>query len=448
MENSMKYSMGTKLKSIVFSSIGVFAFFVNIKIGEKSTVPMVHVIDFLKKIVTKPGMNLLVVISCIAVVIMSLMSKFSKKDLSIRKYYKKDGPMAYFMYFTATIFALMTFFQVGPEVIINPTIGGSSIGVAGDVLFAVIVAGTLVSFLLEFGFFEFLGKLLEPIMRRVYKLPGKAAVDALSSFVASAAVGVMITNDLYKSKEYTDKEACSITTNFSVCSLGAFAFLSATAGVGEYYMPIVLTGLILTFILAAIMIRIPPLSRKKDVFIDGTVQTEEERKAPNYTKYTFSEAVEQGLIKADSTEMNVFSKGLASSVMFGVKVVTYVVSLSVISLILANYTPIAKIIGAPMIPILNMLGLPDAAMIAPSTLVGIFGLAIPSVLLKGQAVAAASAFFIVVLSTSQIIFFTESANAMLESEMPLSILDLVVIFFVRTIILIPIIAIIARIMFL
>lgn len=451
MEVSKKYkefSAGTKVKSIVFSLIGIFVFFINVNFGGKSTVPMVHIMDLLKRIVTKPGVNLIVVISCFVVVIMSALSKFSKKELSIKKYYRKDGFMAYFMYITAAIFAFMTYFQIGPEMIINAKVGGSAIGVAGDVLFAVVVAGTLVAFLLEFGFFEFLGKLMEPVMRRVYLLPGKAAVDALASFVASAAVGVMITNDLYKSNEYTDKEACSITTNFSVCSLGAFAFLSATAGVGEYYMPIVLTALLLSFLLAAIMVRIPPLSRKKDVFYNGKVQTAEERKPSNYHKYIFHEATEQGLLKADSTEMRVFKDGFISSIMFGIKVVTYVVSLSVISLILANYTPIAQIIGAPIRPILELLGLPDAAIIAPSTIVGIFGLAIPSVLLKGKAVATASAFFIVVLSTSQIIFFTESANAMLESEMPLSIWDLVIIFFIRTAILIPIVALIARFLFL
>ena len=100
-----------------------------------------------------------------------------------------------------------------------------------------------------------------------------------------------------------------------------------------------------------------------------------------------------------------------------------------------------------MIPILKILNIPNAEIIAPSTLVGIFGLAIPTILIKGKSIAAVSSFFVVVLSTSQIIFFTESANAMLESEIPLSFLDLVYIFFIRTIFLIPIIALVTKIIF-
>jgi len=78
--------------------------------------------------------------------------------------------------------------------------------------------------------------------------------------------------------------------------------------------------------------------------------------------------------------------------------------------------------------------------------VGIFALSIPATLIKGKAVAAASAFFVVVLSTSQIIFFTESANAMLESDIPVGFGDLVKIFFIRTIILIPMVALMAKIL--
>lgn len=51
-----------------------------------------------------------------------------------------------------------------------------------------------------------------------------------------------------------------------------------------------------------------------------------------------------------------------------------------------------------------------------------------------------------VLSTSQIIFFTESANAMLESDIPVGFGDLVKIFFIRTIILIPMVALMAKIL--
>lgn len=440
------YGSNVVLKSVIFSLIGVFAFFINMTWRGRTTVPMVHIMELIKEILTRENVNRIVLLSTIIVAIMATYVRFSpSENRFLSKYYKKEGLITYLMYIVAAIFAVMVIFGVGPAQILDPVVGNSSINVAGDVLVAIIVAGSLVAFLLEFGFFEFLGKLMEPIMRRVYKVPGKASVDALASFVASAAVGVMITNNLYKSNVYTEKEACSITTNFSVCSLGAFAFLSATVGVEHLYQKVVLSSMLLAFILAAIMVRVYPLSKKRDVYYDGRLQSEEERKPVNYHKGIIKEAVHEALSKAEGTPMSIIKDSAVSSVMFGLKVVSYVVSLSIISLLIANYTPIVQWIGKPIAPILSLFGLPDAQIIAPSTLVGIFGLAIPNVIIKGLGVAEISAFFVVVLSTSQVIFFTESANAMLESDMPLTFWDLVIIFFVRTAFLIPLTAVLARI---
>ena len=99
----------------------------------------------------------------------------------------------------------MAIFQIGPAPIIDPEIGETSLSIAADSFFAIMVAGTLVAFITEFGFLEFLGKLLEPIMRRVYKVPGKSAVDAISSFVAAPAAGVMITNDCIRRSIYSQR---------------------------------------------------------------------------------------------------------------------------------------------------------------------------------------------------------------------------------------------------
>ncbi|MDO5041672.1 MAG: nucleoside recognition domain-containing protein [Peptoniphilus sp.] len=446
--NIGEISQKTKVRSVIFSLIGVFFFFVNVNFRGKTTVPMVHVMNLAKDIITKPVLNVIIMICCLAVLLMAIIVKANpEKHQRLGKYYKKTGVITFAMYIAAAIFSVLTITNKGPEYIIQPSIGGSAIAVAGDVFLAVVIAGSLVTFLLEFGFFEFLGYLMEPIMRRLFLLPGKSAVDALSSFVASSAVGVMITSDLYVKKAYTAKEASAITTNFSVCSLGAFAFLSANVGVEEHYLKVVITGLIITFLMAIIMVRIYPLSRKEHTYIDGTVQTEEERAPKNYHSGMFKEALSLGFQKASTTQNDIFLKGMESSFMFGLKVVSYVVSLSVISLFIATYTPIVRFIGAPMVPILNLLGMPNAEMIAPSTLVGIFGLAIPTVLLKGKAIELVSAFFIVVLSTSQIIFFTESANAMLESEIPVKFGELILIFVIRTIILVPIVAVVAKLLF-
>ena len=91
--------------------------------------------------------------------------------------------------------------------------------------------------------------------------------------------------------------------------------------------------------------------------------------------------------------------------------------------------------------------LPNAQEIAPATLVGIAEIALPVMTIAGQAIAPVSIFFVIVLSTVQIIFFTESANAMMQSDLGLTFVQLVVIFLIRTVIAIPIVAGFAHLLF-
>lgn len=434
-------------KFLICSAVGVFLFFVTIHFNGNNKVPMVHIMDVMQQALGAKVQYIFVMFSCIGVLLISMMCRMRKKMPSILKdAYKKDNIFSYFTYITAAIFSVMVVFDIGPAAITNPNIGENSISIAADSFAAIMIAGTLVAFLTEFGFLEFLGKLLEPLMRQIYQVPGKAAVDAISSFVAAPAAGVMITNDLYHKKIYTAREASSITTNFSIASLGGFAFLSSIAGIPELYSEVVLGAFIATFLLAVIMIRIPPLCHKENTYIDGTLQTLAQRIPEKYSSHTFTDAVHDGIEKASRTRMNVFWEQLKNSFIFGVKVNAFIMSLSVICLLLTNFTPVADWIAIPMVPVLRLFGLADAEKIAASSLVGIFALSLPATLIKGKAVATASAFFIVVLSTSQIIFFTESANAMLESDIPVNFWDLVKLFFIRTAILIPVVALLSRIL--
>ncbi len=98
-------------------------------------------------------------------------------------------------------------------------------------------------------------------------------------------------------------------------------------------------------------------------------------------------------------------------------------------------------------PLLNLLALPDADKIAPTVLLSIAEVALPAIIISGADVAPMSVFFVCTLSTIQIIFFTESANAILESDIPLSVKDLIVIFLIRTILAIPLVALATHLIF-
>ena len=435
------------IKALIFSGIGIFVFFIPCVTGAdgEALVPMVYLVNTAKS-AASGILNHLVMIVCIGLSITYTIGKV-KKESYFGKFHEKDGPVTGLLYYLSAVFSTMLVFNVGPEHILNPDVGGLAITLAGSTLFTVTIAGWLVTFLIEFGVLEFIGTLIEPIMRRVFLLPGQSAVDALSSFVAAPAVGVFITNKLYDENVYTEKEACCIMTNFSVVSLGFFALLVSITDTQYMYGSAVLISLLTVFILAVIVIRIPPLSRKKEQFRNGTMQTPEMKKPGKYDSKIFKKAIAAATTKASGTEYKVFLTAFEDVFSFALKVVSFVQALTVISMLISTYTPAFDLIGKPMVPYLKLMGLENAEAIAPATLVGIAEIALPVMTIAGQTIAPASVFFVIVLSTVQIIFFTESANAMLQSDAGLKFGELVLIFLIRTVIAVPIVALFAKLLY-
>ena len=444
---AVDYSTMTRnnlFKFLIFSAIGVWVFFLPTNIGGVSNVPMVLLIDAVKALLGSTVMNWMVLILCIALSVTFTISRI-QKDGPIHRFHKKDGWGTGILYYLSAVFAVMVVFNVGPSQIVNDSVGIEAIGLAGSTLLTVTIAGWLVNFLIEFGILEFIGTLMEPIMRKVFKLPGQSAVTAVSAFVAAPAVGVFMTDRLYHENVYTHKEACCVATNFSVVSLGFFALLVTITDTQYMYGKVVISSLVIVFILAAIVIRIPPLSRKKDRYYNGVEQTAAMRKSSKYSKDTMKKAVAASTTKVSQTPYSIFVTSIPGVLYAYLTCAPY--ALATIALFISNYTPFFDWIGMPMVPYLELCQMPDAAAIAPATLVGIAEIALPVMTIAGMNIAPMSIFFVIVLSTVQIIFFTESANAMMQSDLNLKFPELVLIFLIRTLIAIPFVAVFAHVLF-
>ena len=68
------------------------------------------------------------------------------------------------------------------------------------------VGAIALSLLVGYGLLEFVGVYMEPIMRPIFKTPGKSAVDAVASFVGSYSLGLLITNRVYKQGMYNKRK--------------------------------------------------------------------------------------------------------------------------------------------------------------------------------------------------------------------------------------------------
>jgi len=349
------------------------------------------------------------------------------------------------------ILAIATLLQIGPEAVWSENTGALLLSETGLVTFLFTIflfAGMLLPLLLNFGLLEFFGTIMVKVMRPLFKIPGRSSIDALTSWIGDGTIGVLLTSKQYEEGFYTKKEAAIIGTTFSVVSITFSIVIIEEVGLGSYFLPfygtVILTGLILAFI----MPRIYPLSRKKDEYIDGRPFTGDEEKLPEGYN-TLSHGLENALTKANASRSlgKMFSEGLKNVLDMWIGVIPVVMAFGTIALILAEYTSVFKILGIPFVPILSILGIPEAAEAAQLMVVGFTDMFLPVILANGMITSELTLFVVATVSVTQLIFMAEVGGLLLGSKIPINFLELVVIFLLRTLISLPIIAGIAHLLF-
>ncbi len=427
-------------KFLLLSFIGVLVFFIPVHEGK---IPLVLIIGYVRGLIGT-GIEAFSGTLILALTALLLLS-FVTKNKFIQGYFEGVGMVRRTLFSVSSLIALLVLSSVDLAFIQHPKVGGLVLKMAGIVFLTIFIAGSLVSFIIRSGIVEFLSALTEPIMRPVFKLPGRAAVDMLSSFVASAAVGVYFTSLYYEKKAYTQRQACAVVTNFSVISLGYIGVLASLAGLTHMYDTFIIASFIIVFIMGAIMVRIPPISLISNRCIDGS---EAEYLPEKMTiKERFNHAVTEGVNRGKDFSVKDFFDNVLTSFKFAHQTICVLVAIATTILTLVYYTSIFKYLGVPFTPILQFLGIPNAEIIAPSVLIGIVEVTLPTLLLVGSGVAQEASFFIVLLSICQIIFFTECGTAILGSKIPLSPFKLLLIFLVRTALAIPLVAAVTHIVF-
>ena len=123
-----------------------------------------------------------------------------------------------------------------------------------------------------------------------------------------------------------------------------------------------------------------------------------------------------------------------------------ILAMGTIALIIAEYTPVFKIMGMPFIPVYNLLGIPEAAAASQTVIVGFADMFLPSVIAAGFE-SEMTKFVVAATSVTQLIYMSEIGSIIMGSKIPVSLKDLFIIFIERTIVTLPVIALFAHMIF-
>ena len=300
------------------------------------------------------------------------------------------------------------------------------------------IASLALPFLLNYGLMEFIGVFFNPLMRPVFKTPGKSAVDISASFVGGCAVGVLITNRTYKEGGYTKKEATIIATGFSTVAISFMVIVSkALGGIADKRYLLMnwgmffLTSILITALVTAITVRLYPLSKKEDV---GYMGKKVEKEQPIKINEVIPRAIEEGLTACSKSES--FTKCLVNNLKDGLimllNVPPVLISIGFIALLLAEYTPVFNVIAYLYYPFALLLGYgKEAYTLARACAISIADMFLPASIVGGASLFTQATMAIVCIA--EVIFFTGSIPCLLTSDMEISMKDIIILWIERVI---------------
>ncbi|MFD1020008.1 YjiH family protein [Thalassobacillus hwangdonensis] len=447
-----KFSIISHLKFILPSLLGIFLFMVPVYDSKEEawTIPVAIMANRLKDLLADQLsfiMMLIITITALA----TLVAKVAKPALLNRYPFFQSlflvSPIWVVARVLGMIFAIMTYYQIGPEAITSDATGNLLLGDLLHTLFAIFLfAGLFLPLLLNYGLLELFGVLLTRIMRPLFTLPGRSSIDSLASWLGDGTIGVLLTSKQYEEGYYTKREAAVIGTTFSVVSITFCLVVIDQVGLSRLFVPFYLTVALAGFVAALIMPRIPPLSRKKDTYVTEEPAKTDEEIPSHHNAFTFGyqQAVARG--SKESSVSKFFKDGGKNILDMWMGVAPIVMALGTIALVIAESTPFFTWLGYPFIPLLELMQIPYAAEASETILVGFADMFLPAII--GASIESEMTRFIIAsLSVTQLIYMSEVGGLLLASKVPVSLKELFIIFLERTLITLPVITLVAHIIF-
>lgn len=431
------------LRFFVPSALGVFFFLTPVDFGGKVTIPMGVLSDGLRALVGGGMVWVVAGILLISAVVTPLVS-WTRLPLLREGHFLRPvfdvGNVWVWLRISGAACALLILTQSGPEFVWSERTGHIVLyDLATAIVTIFLFAGFLLPLLTDYGFMELVGTIAQPAFRKIFRLPGRSAIDATASWLAAAAVGILITSQQYERGFYTKREAAVIATNFSVVSLPFCLLVVEFMGIGQYFVPYYLTIVGIGLISAIIVPRLPPLSKIPDQYHPNAGEQPVEEASADLSVFRrgLNRAVERAVAAPDIRGLARSAALNVSDIWFGL--IPAVITIGLTGLVIVEFTPIMTWLSYPLVPVLELLRLPEAAAAAPAMLVGFADMFLPAVIGK-DVESEVTRLAIAIVSISQLIYMSEVGALLLKCPIPLRFPNLVAIFLIRTAIALPIAA--------
>ncbi|WP_390846573.1 YjiH family protein [Bacillus litorisediminis] len=419
-KNPQVSSPSGMIKFFVFSFIGIFMFFIPITVNGSSSIPLDHIVTWIRN-----NLPEVTPYYAVLVILLGAIYPFYKKTWN-----KNKVEMVFSIFkVLGLLAAVLLLFNTGPSWFLAPNIGVFLFEkLVIPVGLLVPIGSVFLAMLVGYGLLEFIGVLVQKIMRPIWKTPGRSAVDAVASFVGSYSIGLLITNRVFREGKYTVKEAAIIATGFSTVSVTFMIVVANTLDLMDHWNLYFWSSLVVTFLVTAITARIWPISKMSDEYFNGKGDPEEIVKT-QVIQTAWAKAISTA-DQAPSIGKNIW-ENLRDGFIMTMGILPSIMSVGLLGLLLAEYTAVFDIIGYIFYPFTLLLQIPEPLLAAKAAAVEIAEMFLPALVVVEAPLV--TKFITAVVSVSSILFFSATIPCILSTDIPISIPRLLVIWVQRTI---------------
>ena len=445
----MKYLKEKRFyKFFIPSLIGAILFVVPVNQNGNLTIPIAIAANKLLNLMGEHSLTviwLLISISSILTILhRTLGLAFLKKNSKTDELFGVKG-FWFWIRMVGFLFANMIYFNVGPDFIIGDVTGGLVIHDLMPILVCVfLLAGVLLALLLNYGLLDFCGALLIRLMRPIFNLPGRSALDCVASWLGDGSIGVLLTSKQYEEGFYSKREATVIATTFSAVSITFSLVVISQVGLEHLFLPFYLIVTVAGVAAAILVPKLPPLSRIPETYYVEKPHREDIPEGMTPVQY----GMDLALNKAENAPgiKEFFEEGIENVLEMWFGTLPVILSIGTIALVIAEFTPVFRILGIPFIFIYELLQLPEAQLASQTVIVGFADMFLPSVI-ASSIESDITRFVVAATSVTQLIYMSEIGSIIMGSKIPVSLVNLFIIFLERTIITLPIVAVLAHLIF-
>ncbi len=448
-------SVANFLKFLIPSLMGILLLMIPFKIDGKSTVIVSRISSFLQTAFSALAPVYVFVLIAITIsCILSIIYKIAKPEFIEKSELLKSVADISWFWFVVRMIGFVLAFLVAfgqqlnlPEIIWGDVTGGLILfELIGGLFTIFLVAGFVLPLLTEFGLLEYIGVYLTPIMRPVFKLPGRSAVDCIASWVGDGTIGVTLTNKQYEDGYYSAREAAVISTTFSAVSITFCLVVMENVGLLDYFGLFYLTVAIAGIVCALVIPRIPPLSRKKETYFTGDKKDRGEIIPEGFTKVQWARRLATDKAEVNFNFKNYFASGARTVLGLWLGVIPTIMAFGTLVLIVSETTPIFTWLGVPFEPLLRLMQVPMAKEASSTMIIGFADMVVPSIM-AAEFANPMTQFIVAAVSVTQLIYMSETGAVILGSNLPVNFLELFILFIERTLISLPVIVLMAHLFF-